>query len=145
MRNKPCWCIIASSILAMASKCLIKKPHDDIRLIVYLTMRTISINVNGVYTKVAYTVEHGFNYVYVNLYVKHRIAQCVNAKCSCATAIRITRNTDYSVVQLQIPTNNYSSLWYVLDDIFCKLEVFTFVDMDHYRSIKITEELLRLL
>lgn len=132
-------------IPAIAPKCLIKKPHDSIRLIVYLIMKTMDIKINGVNSVVAYNVKNGFNCVYVDIYVKHRIAQQVHAKCLCADCIRYNRNHDYTIVELQIDTRGYDSLWYVIDDIKYYLDVNVVVNTDYYSSIKVAEELLRVL
>lgn len=100
---------------------------------------------NGVDSVVAYNVRNGFNCVYVCVYIKHRIAQHVIAKCSCADCIRYKRNYDYTIVELQVDTRGYNSLWYVIDDIVYYLNVDLVVNIDYYRSIKVAEELLRLL
>lgn len=108
-------------------------------------MKTMSIKINGVDNVVVYYVNNGFNCVYVGVYIKHRIAQHVIAKCSCADCIRYKRNHDYTIVELQIDTRGYDSLWYVINDIEYYLDVNVVVNTDYYLSIKVAEELLRLL
>lgn len=108
-------------------------------------MKTMSIKINGVDNVVIYNVRNGFNCVYVGVYIKHRIAQHVIAKCRCADCIRYKRNHDYTIVELQIDTKGYDSLRYVINDIENYLNVDVVVNTDYYRSIKVAEELLRLL
>lgn len=108
-------------------------------------MKTMSVKINGVNSVVVYNVRNGFNCVYVGVYIKHRIAQHVIAKCSCADCIRYKRSHDYTIVELQIDTRGYDSLWYVIDDIKYYLDVNVVVNTDYYSSIKVAEELLRLL
>lgn len=108
-------------------------------------MKTINVTINGVSNDVVYYVNNGFNCVYVGVYIKHRIAQQVIAKCLCADAIRYKRNHDYTIVELQIDTRGYDNLWYVIADIKYYLDVNIVVNTDYYRSVKVAEELLRLL
>lgn len=108
-------------------------------------MKTMDIKINGVNSVVAYNVRNGFNCVYVDIYVKHRIAQQVHAKCICANCIKYNRNHDYTIVSLQVDTRGYDSLLYVINDIEYYLNVDIVVNINYYRSIKVAEELLRLL
>lgn len=108
-------------------------------------MKTMSIKINGVDKVVAYNVRNGFNCVFVGVYIKHRIAQHVIAKCSCADHIRYKRNHDYTIVELEINSRGYYILCHVIDDIMHHLNVDVIVNTDYYLSNKVSEELLRLL